>query len=138
MISREDAEGLGFRIEFKTDADYHTDNFYRISWDAGETWKGKRHLYTDSNEILKHQLGRFYVICVLKPQLSKEEELCTQCAHKGEVGIVQYAGITTGIEKICVEKWHEDYNYTEDIEVYRRYAQWKCCKCGDIARSDYA
>lgn len=131
MLSRKQAEDLGFRIDFSDPEKF------RLSYDGGQSWRCF-HLYNMPETILKHQLGQFHVKCVVKPELKADEELCHICANLGQVGIVRYAGIVEGTEKVCVEKWDGDYNWTQDIDVWCRYAQWKCQRCGYVANSEYA
>lgn len=139
MINQQKAEELGFRIEFKTDSEWQHDNYFRCSYDGGKIWKHDQQIYNEVDEILRHQIGRFYIDEVLKPELKKGESLCGLCANQGKVGIVRYAGTVEGTEKVCREFYDEDgERYTKDVDVYCRYAQWKCDRCGDIVGSDYA
>lgn len=138
MLNRTEAEKQGFRINFETEKLYRCDHYYEYSYDGGATWK-KHQLYNEPPIILQHELGRFYVETVLKPELKSGESLCGYCKNKGIVGIVKYAGITEGTEKQCQILYDSDGEpYTDDVEYYCRYQIYKCTRCKEIAWSDYA
>lgn len=139
MLTKAEAEKLGFRIVFHTSHKWRHDNYYQCSYNGGVTWGRKRQIYTEQSQITKHELGHFYVKQVLKPSLNESKSLCIVCANQGKIGIVKYAGIIEGSEKVAVPKYDADgCHYAEDIDVWCKYKQWKCTRCGDLADSDYA
>lgn len=54
-FSQQQAEELGFRIEFKTDSEWQHDNYFRCSYDGGKTWKHDQQIYNEVDEILRHR-----------------------------------------------------------------------------------